>query len=177
MHEKIWFEGKLPETHHVRFETTKKDVSYFLDLEFTEIVPGKVWGDGMFKFGSSDAVGIFIHIPSAKVTGKLAINKDTVRVSGTAYMDHTFQTDLAPALVGAGFRYVTQNQPLEVGYVMNPVDQVRTEAVGYGLRGAGDAFTLLKPTSLKTVSSSRAMNSRVATALGNRLPGQPEDPC
>lgn len=165
VHEKIWFEGKLPETHHVRFATTKRDVSYFLDLEFTEIVPGKVWGDGMFKFGSSDAVGIFIHIPYAKVSGRLAINKDTMSVTGTAYMDHTFQTDLAPALVGAGFRYVTQTQPLEVGYVMHPVSKYDQKPVGYGLRGAGSALTLLKPAAIKTVSSSRALNSRVATAL------------
>jgi hypothetical protein len=182
VHEKIWFEGRLPETHHVRFETRKKDVSYYLDLEFTEIAPGKVWGDGMFRFGSSEAVGIFIHIPSARVTGRLAINKDTVAVTGTAYMDHTFQTDLAPALVGAGFRYVTQSQPLEVGYVMNPVGRFDQKPIGYGLRKVGDTYTLLKPASLKTVSAGRAMNSRVATVLeiaydsaGNSVLNRSED--
>jgi hydroxyneurosporene synthase CrtC len=165
VHEKIWFEGKLPETHHVRFATTKNGVSYFLDLEFTEIEPGKVWGDGMFKFGSTDAVGIFIHIPSAKVAGRLAINKDTVSVSGTAYMDHTFQTDLAPALVGAGFRYVTQSQPLEVGYILHPAAKYDQKPVGYGLRGSGSGITLLKPAAIKTVAFNRALNSRVATVL------------
>ncbi|MEO7424372.1 MAG: hypothetical protein ABI036_04245, partial [Fibrobacteria bacterium] len=77
VHEKIWLEGKLPDAHHVHFATNKKDVGYFLDLDFNDILPGKVWGDGMFKFGSSDAVGIFIHIPGAKVSGKIAINQDT----------------------------------------------------------------------------------------------------
>jgi hypothetical protein len=165
VHEKIWFEGKLPEAHRVRFATTKRDVAYFLDLTFTEILPGKVWGDGMFKFGSSDAVGIFIHIPSAKVTGRLAIDKDTIEVSGTAYMDHTFQTDLAPALVSSGFRYVSQGQPVEVGYLLDPTSKYSQMVVGYGLRESGGNFTLLKPTAMKTVSASKALDIRVATEV------------
>ncbi len=165
VHEKIWFEGKLPDSHHIHFATTKKEVSYYLDLTFTDILPGKVWGDGMFKFGSTDQVGIFMHIPYAKVSGRLGINQDTTDVSGTAYMDHTFQTDLAPALVGAGFRYVTQTQPLEVGYVMDPVNKYSQAPVGYGLRNVDGNLTLLKPSSLKVVSYNKAMDAHVATVL------------
>ncbi|MDB5051186.1 MAG: hypothetical protein JWO30_4257 [Fibrobacteres bacterium] len=165
IHEKIWFDGKLPDAHHVHFATNKKDVGYFLDLDFSDILPGKVWGDGMFKFGSSDAVGIFIHIPCAKVCGRLAINQDTLEVKGRAYMDHTYQTDLAPDLVGAGFRYVTQSGPLEVGYVMDPVGRFDKQPVGYGLRHAEGGFTLLKPSSLKVVSKSKAMGANVPTVL------------
>ncbi|MDB5103399.1 MAG: hypothetical protein JWP91_1088 [Fibrobacteres bacterium] len=165
VHEKIWFDGTLPETHHVRFATTKKEVSYYLDLTFTDILPGKVWGDGMFRFGASDAMGIFVHIPSAKVTGRLAINQDTVAVSGTAYMDHTFQTDLAPALVGAGFRYVTQGGSLETGYLMDPAGKFERIPVGYGLRNTGGTMTLLKPAAMKVVSANRALGARVATVL------------
>ncbi|MEO6097559.1 MAG: lipocalin-like domain-containing protein [Fibrobacteria bacterium] len=165
VHEKIRFEGKLPDTHRVRFATTKRDVAYFLDLTFTDILPGKIWGDGMFKFGTSDAVGIYIHIPSAKVSGRLAIDKDTIAVSGTAYMDHTFQTDLAPALVSSGFRYVSQGQPLEVGYLLDPASKYSQMVVGYGLRESGGNFTLLKPTDMKTVSAGKAMEVKVATEV------------
>jgi hypothetical protein len=165
VHEKIWFEGKLPSSHHVRFSTRKNDVDYYLDLEFSDILPGKVWGDGMFRFGNSDAVGIFIHIPDAKVSGRLAINKDTLAVKGRGYMDHTFQTDLAPELVGAGFRYVSQSGPLETGYVMDPVGKFEKQPVGYGLRQEGAELILLKPVTLKVVSSSKALGARVPTQL------------
>jgi hypothetical protein len=165
VHEKIYFEGRLPDTHRVRFETVKKGVSYLVDLTFSDILPGKTWGDGMFKFGSSEAVGIFIHIPSARVTGVISVNQDTLKVQGLAYMDHTFQTDLAPALVGSGFRYVTQAPPLEVGYVLDPASKFEGQPAGYGLRYEGAAATLLKPTGLKVLAHARALKSNVPTTL------------
>lgn len=165
VHEKIWFSGKLPEAHKVHFATNKKDVGYYMDLDFSDILPGKVWGDGMFKFGSTDAVGIFIHIPSAKVRGKIAINQDTLEVKGTAYMDHTYQTDLAPDLVGAGFRYVSQTGPLEAAYVLAPVGKFDKQPIGYGLRQSGGNLILLKPTGLTVSANTKAMGVRVPTLL------------
>jgi len=165
VHEKIYFEGELPGNHHVRFETVKKDVAYFVDLTFSDIRPGKVWGDGVFKFGSSEAVGIYIHIPSARVTGIISVNQDTLRVEGRAYMDHTFQTDLAPALVDAGFRYITQAPPLEVGYVLTPDSKFEGGPAGYGLRYSGGEAALLKPAAIKVLSHARALKSNVPTNL------------
>lgn len=165
VHEKISFSGKLPDAHRVHFATSKKEVSYLLDLDFSDILPGKVWGDGMFKFGGGDAVGIFIHIPSASVKGKLAINNDTLNVAGRAYMDHTFQTDLAPHLVGSGFRFVTQEGPLEIGYVLNPLGKFDRQPVGYGLRLVNGNLVLRKPTALKALSSGKAMGMKIATSL------------
>ncbi len=165
VHEKIWFDGNLPETHHIHFATTKKEVSYWLDLTFTEIAQGKVWGDGMFKFGSSDAMGIFIHIPSAKITGTIAINNDTLHVSGQAYMDHTFQSDMAPDLVGSGYHYVSQSGPLEVGYIMNPTSRFESKPVGYGLRQSPTGLVLLKPATLRALSINRPLGIRIPSLL------------
>jgi hypothetical protein len=166
VHENIWFSGKLPESHHVHFATAKKGVSYFLDLEFEDILPGRVWGDGMFKFGGGDVVGIFIHVPSAAVKGRLGINGDTVEVNGRAYMDHTFQTDLAPDLVGAGFRYMAQEGPAEAGYFMDPAAKFERQPVGYGLKLVNGELTLRKPAALKAISTSKAMGgAKVPTAL------------
>jgi hypothetical protein len=165
VHQDIWFSGKLPETHKAHFATTKRNVSYYLDLDFYDILPGKVWGDGMFRFGSDDAVGIFIHIPSARVKGRLAIAGDTVEVHGRAYMDHTFQTDLAPGLVDAGYRFVAQEGPVEAGYFLVPSRRFERRIAGYGLRMAGGEMTLLKPESLKAVSSSKDMGCKVPTSL------------
>lgn len=165
VHEKIWFDGKLPEAHHVHFVTSKKDVNYFVDLNFTEIEAGKVWGDGMFHFGSSDAIGIFIHIPSAKVSGTIAINGDTLKVSGKAYMDHTFQSDMAPDLVSDGVRYISQTEPLEVGYILTPSPKFEAKRVGYGLRKTSAGYTLLKPASLRVVAWTKPLGVKVPGKL------------
>ncbi len=165
VHEKIWLDGKLPESHHVHFATSKKDVNYLLDLKFTDIEPGKVWGDGMFRFGSSDAIGIFIHIPSAKVSGTVAVNGDTLHVNGRAYMDHTFQTDMAPELVSEGFRYISQTDPLEVGYLLNPITKFESKPVGYGLRKTAEGWTLLKPTCMRALTWTKPMGVRVPGIL------------
>jgi hypothetical protein len=165
VHENIWFSGKLPESHHAHFATNKKNVGYYLDLDFSDILPGRVWGDGMFKFGGGDAVGIFIHIPSAKVKGRLAVNKDTLEVNGTAYMDHTFQTDLAPNLISAGYRYVASDGQAEAGYFLDPASKYERQPVGYGLKTLNGQLVLRKPESLKALSASNAMGSKVATAL------------
>lgn len=164
VHRNIWFSGRLPETHRVFFSTRKKDVDYFLDLEFTDIQPGRVWGDGMFKLGS-ESVGIFLHIPRARVSGRLGINGDMVEISGTAYMDHTFQTTLAPELVDAGYRYISQEESLEVGYFLDPDRRYGSVPVGYGLRLQNGAVTLLKPASLKVAAAGKAMGVKVPTRL------------
>jgi hypothetical protein len=165
VHENIWFSGRLPESHHAHFATTKKNVSYYLDLDFTDIQPGRVWGDGMFKFGGGDALGIFIHIPSAKVKGRLGINQDTSEVSGRAYMDHTFQTDLAPNLVSAGYRYVSETDPAEAGYFLDPASRFEKRPVGYGLKSLNGELVLRRPETLKVLSASKAMGAKVATAV------------
>lgn len=164
VHKNIWFSGKLPEAHRVFFATRKHNVGYFLDLEFSDILPGKVWGDGMFKLGS-ETVGIFIHIPRAKVKGRIAINGDTLQVSGLAYMDHTFQTTLAPELVDAGYRQIRQDATVEVGYYLVPDSRYGSAPVGYGLRGTGGTMALLKPTALTVLASNKGLNVKVATRL------------
>lgn len=164
VHKNIWFSGKLPEAHRAFFATRKKDVDYFLDLEFTEIVPGKVWGDGMFKVGS-ETVGIFVHIPKAKVSGRLAVNGDTVKVSGTAYMDHTYQTTMAPELVDGGYRYISHGANFEIGYLLDPDSDHGSAPFGYGLKMKDGALALLKPASMTAPTSSKAMGVKIAKRL------------
>jgi hypothetical protein len=162
VHENIWFQGKLPEEHRVHFVTTKRGVSYYLDLAFTDILPGKVWGDGIFKV-DGDQVGIFIHIPYAKVSGRMAVNGDTMDVKGRAYMDHTYQTDLAPKLVNGGYRYVSRTPPLNVGYFLQP--NSGTLPVGYGLKEENGSLRLMKPSALKTLTTARSLDVTVPSTL------------
>jgi hypothetical protein len=164
VHKDIWFAGRLPEAHRIFFSTRKNNVAYFLDLEFAEILPGKVWGDGMFRLGA-ETVGIFIHIPRAKVKGRIAVNGDTLQVSGTAYMDHTFQTALAPELVDGGYRHIRQDGTVEVGYFLDPDARFGNLPVGYGLRQDAGGLVLLKPTALSVLSAGKALEVKVATKV------------
>ena len=80
-------------------------------------------------------------------------------------MDHTFQTTLAPELVDAGYRYISQSGPLEVGYFLDPDSRFGSKPMGYGLRQVDGGFTLLKPASLSVASSGKAMGVKVPTRL------------
>lgn len=164
VHKNIWFSGKLPEAHRTFFSTRKNKVDYFLDLEFSEILPGRIWGDGMFRLGS-ETVGIFIHIPRARVEGRIAINGDTLRVAGMAYMDHTFQTALAPELVDGGYRHIRQDATVEVGYFLDPDPRHGSSPVGYGLRQQDGGLVLLKPTTLTVLATQKALEVKVATQV------------
>ncbi len=148
VHDGIFFEGRPPLSHHVVFGTAKNKVSYFLDLSFKDMTPGAVWGNGVFHLADDQQVGLFFHIPRARVQGRLAINGDTMTVDGFGWMDHTWQTQFAPKLVDAGYRYVLPAAPerVEGGYFFQKDGAV----FGYGVREDKGRLTLLRPTALKT---------------------------
>jgi len=102
IHPDIWFQGQPPAGHHVHFATTKNE-GYFLDLEFSQMVPGVAWGNGVFALDDGD-LGISVPIPSARVSGRLAVGGDTVKVEGWAVMEHMRQTALLGDLVDETFR-------------------------------------------------------------------------
>lgn len=151
----IFLEGKLPDHHRIYFKTEKNGVSYHVDLEFEDIHPGYTWGDGIFKLGDDD-MGVFIHIPKASVRGTVAINEHSKSVKGTAYMDHTFQTDLSSKVVDKGFRHIShENNGFEVGYYLIPKKKYRSAVVGFGLSNNGSPIRLEKPERLNILSSER----------------------
>ena len=150
----IYFEGKLPERHRVYFKTEKDGVSYLIDLDFDDIHPGYTWGDGIFSIGDDD-MGMFIHIPRASVSGTVSINDKSKTVRGTAYMDHTYQTDLSSKMVDKGFRHISHDgNGFDVGYYMVPENRSRSGVVGMALRNSASATDLEKPESLNIESTS-----------------------
>ncbi|MBP3192379.1 hypothetical protein [Natronogracilivirga saccharolytica] len=151
----IYFEGKLPERHRVYFKTEKDGVSYLIDLDFDDIHPGYTWGDGIFRIGDDD-MGMFIHIPRASVSGTVTINDKSKTVQGTAYMDHTYQTDLSSKMVDKGFRHISHvGNGFDVGYYMIPKKRSQAGVVGLALRNSASSVHLEKPKSLKIESTSR----------------------
>ncbi|MEX0681324.1 MAG: hypothetical protein WD097_08080 [Balneolales bacterium] len=142
----IYFEGNLPETHHVHFETSKNNVSYYVDIQFHDISPGFTWGSGLFQV-DDHSTGIFMHIPKAQVAGLVAVNSDTLRVRGTAYMDHTFQTGLSSKVMQKGFRYISHAENgFSSGYYLIPKNnQSQSDVVGFGLSNESNQVRLNKP--------------------------------
>jgi hypothetical protein len=164
VHEHIRFSGVGEDTLRAFFQTSKRGVNWFIDLSVTEAETGAVWGDGLFKLGD-DKVGLFLHVPKAKVQGRIAINGDTLRVTGTAYMDHTFQTAFAPKLVRKGLRVVQHQGEAEVGQFFETRGEFKHRIIGYGLRGSGEGRILLKPESLKVAATSRDLKMKVPSKV------------
>ncbi|MDX1530884.1 MAG: hypothetical protein R3362_05100 [Rhodothermales bacterium] len=160
VHPEIFFEGVPPQAHRVYFKRGKDGDQYEVDLRFSDIAPGMTWGDGVFAFGGEE-VGLFVHVPYARVSGTITINGRAKRVSGTAYMDHIFQTAFPPRLVDFAFRYVSHGPEREVGYLLLPDARFEQQPVGFGLRQRGGRWQLLKPAQVQVVSSRAALGVAV----------------
>jgi hypothetical protein len=102
IHPEMSAQGLPPESHHVHFETTKNQ-GFYLDMEFSRMVPGVVWGNGIWKVGD-DNLTIVLAIPSARVKGRIAVGKDTLQVEGWAVMEHVSQTALLADIFNSSIR-------------------------------------------------------------------------
>lgn len=162
----IWFEGKLPENHKVHFHTNKKGTLFNINLNFLDAKPGVTWGDGVFKLGDNDEAGIFTHIPSSKIKGFVAINGDTVQVTGIGFMDHMYQTNVGTRLFKQSFRFSkTEGNQHTNGYFLIP-KKGKTGIVGYALTSLDDGSIILKkPTTLEIRATKKYFKEKVASAI------------
>ncbi len=170
VHPDIYVEGALPQRHSLRFEAGKNGVEYDVNLTLSNIATGLTWGDGVFHLGSQQ-IGVFIHIPYARVAGTVTIDGMTKQVSGTAYMDHTFQSDFATKLVRSAYRYVQHSGDMEVGYFIAPASRYENQVVGFAAVRQGGRFQLRKPESLQVVSTRQALGVGVPNQLAVRYAG------
>lgn len=91
--------------HHVLFSADKNG-KYLLDVTVETATPGKVIGNGIWKIGS-EQFAQYIHIPYGRVSGKIAVNEDTLQVKGYIYMDQTWQTTQATNIVKRTINFST----------------------------------------------------------------------
>ncbi len=162
----IWFEGKLPENHRVRYKTEKDGVAYDIDLTFDEIHAGYRWGDGFFE-ADGEEIGIQMHIPQAKVSGKVKINDESKQVTGTAYMDHTYQSTITPRVLSSGYRYINHDtENWQIGYFLLPKEtREHTDIVGYSLKKQPDGVKLKKPSTIRLSDNTDFKGGRVPENL------------
>ncbi|MEX1011523.1 MAG: hypothetical protein WDZ29_05615 [Balneolaceae bacterium] len=159
----IWIEGQLPERHEIRFRTRKDGVDYDIHLELSNIQQGYRWGNGQFRIDGTD-VGMYTHIPWARVSGNVKINDEEKPVRGTAYMDHTHQDKITTKLLTAGYRYIWQNgsHSWGAGHFLAHGNEV----IGYSLSNRNGTVSLAKPNRI-SVSGNQSVS-------GHSLPTQVE---
>ncbi len=157
----IWFEGILPKEHKIVFKTNKDDIFYDINIDFMNIEPGVTWGDGVFKLGSDDEVGISTSIPFSEVGGFIALNGDSTRISGKGYMVHTYQSNVGTRLFDTGFSFVDHHETgASSGLFFIPKDS-KSEVVGYILEEKNGSIKLKKPSTVKILSRKKFLGETI----------------
>jgi len=162
----VWFKGELPYDHQVRVKTYKDGVHYDMQFNLSDIEPGFKWGDGIYKVGN-EPIGIFTHIPYARVDGYLKVNDAKREVNGTAYMDHTFQHQTTTKLMDSGYRFVshTDRDNWDVFYFMLPSRTHEQMTIGHRVQNKDGEKDLHEVNSIYGQENSRAFGKRFAHSL------------
>jgi len=159
----FYFEGRLPDEHRIRVYNTKADVLYDIDLQLTDIQKGISWGDGIYTVGN-DKIGIFTHIPYAKVSGHIAVNDKKKRVSGTAYMDHTWQHQSNVKIIDSGYKFISHAGP-ESWDIINfllPASGKDSQTIGHRISRRNDRIGHYGVNRINNVRSERIQGKLVA---------------
>jgi len=130
----VWFKGTLGDKIEMYINTAKDGERFVVELSIDQFQQGFKWGDGVFSVGNEE-IGIITHIPYARVTGRLGINDNVKNVTGTVYMDHTFQNQNTTSLMHSGYRFVHHKDAKnwDVVYILQPKDQMGRQTLGYRL--------------------------------------------
>ncbi|MEO9886379.1 MAG: hypothetical protein ABJR05_15110 [Balneola sp.] len=161
----IWFEGKLPNEHKVHFKTNKNGTHFDINLDFLDIEKGYTWGDGLFQMGDNDQAGMYNQIPSSRIEGFIALDYDTVKVTGTASMIQFHQTNVGTRLFEKSFRFnKTTDNGYTGGYFLIPKD-AKNEIVGYGFEMYNDSLKIKKPISIETIKTKKLMGQEISSEI------------
>ncbi len=165
VHSRISVTGLPPGAHRISFETRKKGRDYAVELELTDLNPGWVWGDGRFRSGG-ESLHLFLNIPGARVQGFVAIDGDTARVKGIAWMDHTVQSDFATRLIESGYRLVSQSDGgVRGGCIYASSHGGRWLGYGIEIGTTGVAPKLLKPQGIEVTETSKKLGLKMPTRM------------
>lgn len=128
----MFFQGELPYNHKVFVAFTKDEITYSVDLDFTDIQPAIKLGDG--HYGIRDGgLSIITHIPYARVRGHIGINDKKVNVTGTAYMDHSWQFESSVKMIHSAYKFVSHENAdnWQVMYFILPQAKDEFQTVGH----------------------------------------------
>lgn len=161
----IWFEGKLPDSHKVHYKTNKNGTHFDINIDFTDIEKSFTWGDGQFELGDSDLAGMYVQVPAAKVKGYIALDYDTVYVSGNATMTQLHQTNIGTRLFDKSFRFSQiDDNNYSGGYFLIPKD-AGDEVVGFGFEKKNGVLNLKKPVSISILETEEYKGENVSSKV------------
>ncbi len=161
----IWFEGKLPDRHKVHFKTNKNGTHFDININFTEIEKSFSWGDGKFELGENDLAGMYVQVPAANVQGYIALDYDTVYVTGHATMTQFHQTNIGTRLFEKSFRFSQiDDDRYSGGYFLIPKD-AENEVVGFAYEKKNGKIYLKKPTSISVLESQEFKGENVSSKI------------
>lgn len=162
----VWFRGSLDDKIEMYINTAKDGERFVVELTIDQIQQGFKWGDGIFRIGEEE-IGIITHIPHARVTGKLGINENVKNVTGSVYMDHTFQNQNTTSLMHSGYRFVHHKdaQNWDVLYFLQPKGQMGRQTLGYRLVSQHGNITLQGITGIINVTDGRAFRDNLPQSL------------
>jgi hypothetical protein len=128
----LYFAGRLPDQHNVVVYLIKDEIEYRIELNFSQIEPSLVWGDG--KYGIKDTgIHVITHIPYSRVRGFIEINGNRKNVSGTAYMDHSWQYESSVKLIHSAYKFVSHKDRnnWEIIYMVLPQARGDYQTIGH----------------------------------------------
>gem|GEM_PF-504888 len=166
----VFFEGKLPHQHRIVINTSKDGVHYDIDLSLKNISQAVMLGDGIFNV-DSEKIGIVAHIPFAEAAGHVSINNNKKRVTGTAYMDHTFQNQTTTRLMHSGYRFVNHldQENWDILYFMLPKNSTNNRTIGYRVVKSGNNVSMTGVKRIEQLHRGRAFNTSVPRIVELRL--------
>ncbi len=159
----IYFRGKLPEEHSIVIQTSKDGDTYDINLRFYNIQSGFRWADGNYTI-NNEKVGILTHIPYAEVRGHIAVNNVRRNVSGTVYMDHTYQDQMTSKLLHSGYRFISHQSPSDwdLYYFLLADGAPDLRTIGYRLQNRNGSVSLQ--------GVNRIQRERRSDAFGEDIP-------
>lgn len=170
MEREIYFEGKLPESHRIRINTSKDGITYNIDLQLENITRGFKWDDGNYMI-ENEIVGIVTHIPYANVTGSVDVDGHQQDVSGTAYMDHTYQNQTTTRLINSGYRFISHENEWnwDLIYFLLPKDHDDRKTIGYRIQNRNGYIQMTGIENITVLERSLAFEDSIADLLEFRM--------
>lgn len=158
----IWFEGKPGNNNHRFYYRTQKDgIHYDISINFDDPFPGFTQGNGEFQLGEQDQLGMFTHIPYSKVSGFIALDRDTAEVTGIGFMDHTYASNITAKLFKSSYKFNDKTERgFSGGYFMIPKDRT-DEAAGYAYFYDGEQLTLKNAKSIEVLNREEVMGKKI----------------
>lgn len=169
----LYFRGELPNELTIRIRTSKNDNLYDIELHLSNIANGLQLGDGSYQVNGEE-IGVVTHIPYAEVSGYVAMNEVRKNVSGTAYMDHTFQDETTTKLMDSGYRFVSHQDAdnWDLIYFMLPDASTNNQTIGYRIVNQEGEITSYKVSRILQKVESEAFGKNIGRIVEVDIGGE-----